>query len=392
MKKSVYVILVCIAVFFTFYGIRYVSRPIKSQPAISETYENKIITTGYIVKTEQVYNASADGRIYHYIQEGTKVKKNSLLSTVYTGNVSEQTLAELNSINKKIAELQSTSGSAYSFGSNSQENIDIIKNNIIKAANKNELSDIESYKAQINSIVTGDVKDIKTSSIDALEEKKQALESSIDSSKNDIYSQVAGVFSKNVDGLEDSLTPKEIMNYRLADYESIKEPLLKTQMSVTAGEPICKVVNSQTWYVMTAVKAENAEKIQTGQKIKLRFTELPGIEADGTVVYISAEDSKTEKNVVIIKCELYKEGVLSLRLTGIELVIESYEGYRVPMSAIRNSDGAQGVMVRTEAGTFFRKCKILYTDVSDQTVIISSEFDDTKGMLKESDRIIVGEK
>ena len=392
MKKSVFVILVCLAVFCTFYGIRYVNRPLKSVPAISETYENKIITTGYVVKTEFLHNANAGGKVYHYLQEGTKVKKNSILSTVYVGGVSEQTLAELNNINQKIAELQNTSNMSYSFGSNSQENIDTIKNNIIKSANKNDLSDIENYKAQINSIVTGDVKDIRTSSIDTLESRKKMLEASIDSTKNDIYSQVAGVFSKNIDGLEGILTPKEIMNYHLLEYEGIKEPEHKSQMTVNEGEPICKVINSQVWYIMTAVKAENAEKLQKGQKVKLRFTELPGIEAEGRVAYISSEDSKTEKNVVVIKCEQYKEGVLSLRLVGIELVLESYEGYRLPMSAIRNVDGAKGVMVRTESGTSLRKCKILYTDISDQTVIISKEFDDTKGILKESDRIIIGEK
>ena len=240
--------------------------------------------------------------------------------------------------------------------------------------------------------MTGDVKDIKTSSVDELEEKKKMLEMSIDSAKNDIYSQMAGIFSKNVDGLEGTLTPEDIMNYRVAEYDVIKEADYKPQMTVAAGEPICKVVNSQTWYVMTAVKAESAAKMQNGQKIKLHFTELPGIEAEGRVVYISSEDSNTDRNVVIIKCEQYKEGVLSLRFTGIELILESYEGYRVPMSAIRISDGVKGVMVRTESGTFFRKCKILYTDIADQTVIISKEFDDTKGILKETDSIVIGEK
>lgn len=392
MKKSMYVILACLFAFFAFYGIRYIGRPIKSQPAVSEVYENKIITTGYIVKTEYVHNANASGRVYHYLQEGTKVKKNSILSTVYSGNVSEQTLAELNSINEKISEIQNSAGSSYSFGANSQENIDIIKNNIINSANKNELSDIESYKSQINSIVTGNVQDIKTSSTEELESKKQALEASLQSDKNDIYSQAAGIFSKNVDGFEEILTPKTVLTYRISDYENISEPASKTQMTVNAGEPVCKVINSQTWYVMTAIKAENASKIKKGQKVKLRFAQLPGIEAEGAIDYISSEDSKSDKNVVIIKCETYKEGVLSIRQTGIEIILESYEGYRVPMSAIHIKDGEKGVMVRTDAGTFFRKCRVLYTDIADQTVIISKEFDDTKGMLKESDSIIIGEK
>ena len=391
MKKSAYFILLCLMMFCTFYGIRYIRRPEKSQPAVSEIYENKIITSAYIVKTEQVYNAPADGRIYHYLGEGTKVKKNSVLATVYTGAVSEQALAELNSVNQKIAELQS-SNSSYSFGANSQENIDIIKGNIIKSANRNSLESIENYKAQINSIVTGSVQDIRQSDISKLELKKQEIEAGLESSKSDIYSQMAGVYSKNVDGLEEVLAPKTVMSYKLADYNNIKLPADKPQNPVTGGQPVCKVVNNQTWYVMTAVKKDTAEKLVKGQKVTVRFSQLPGIETEGIVEYISAEDRNADKNVVIIKCEQYREGVLSLRFTGIELVTESYEGYRVPMSAIRLVDGNKCVMVRTEAGTFLRKCKVLYTDISDQTVIISQEFNDTKGRLKETDSIVIGEK
>lgn len=391
MKKSVYFILLCLMMFCTFYGIRYIRRPEKSQPAVSEIYENKVITSAYIVKTEQVYNAAADGRIYHYLGEGTKVKKNNVLMTVYTGDVSEQTLAELNSINQKIAELQNA-GTSYSLGANSQENIDIIKENIIKSANRNELGNIENYKLQINSIVTGSIQDMRRSDISALETKKQSIESGLQSFKSDIYSQMAGVYSKNVDGLEEILTPSAVMEYKASDYDNIKEPLAKPQNTAAEGQPVCKVINNQTWYVMTAVKADTAEKLSKGQKVTLRFSQLPGVESKGTVQYISKEDRNADKNVVVIKCEQYKEGVLSLRMTGIELVLESYEGYRVPISAIRIVDGQKGVMVRTGAGTSFRKCKVLYTDMTDQTVIISKIFDDNKGQLAESDSIIIGEK
>ena len=390
-KKSVKIILFCLAIFFVFYGVRYIKRPEKSQLAISEVYENKVMTTGYIIKTEQVYGAPAAGSVYHYIPEGTKVKKNSILATVYTGSVSEQTLAELNNINQKISELQN-SNSAYSFGANSQENIDIIKSNIIKAANKNDLEGIENYKSQINSIVTGNVQDIRRASIEELESKKQALESTLQSSRSDIYSQMAGVYSKNVDGLEETLSPDTVMSFKLEDYNRIAEPAERPQSAVSEGQPIGKVINNQVWYIMTAVKTDTAQKMEKGQKVLLRFSQLPGTEVSGVISNISKEETGADKNVVVIKCEQYKEGVLSLRFTGIELVLESYEGYRVPMSALHVVDGKQGVVVRTEAGTMFRKCKILYTNVSDQTVIISDEFDDTKGKLKESDSIIIGEK
>ena len=105
MKKSILVILLSAVCFCVFYGIRYMENPVKTQAAIAEVYEQKIDTVGYIVRSEQVYNAPASGTIYHYVQEGTKVSRNSPLSTVYTGEISEATLQELNNINKKITRL-----------------------------------------------------------------------------------------------------------------------------------------------------------------------------------------------------------------------------------------------------------------------------------------------
>ena len=62
------------------------------------------------------------------------------------------------------------------------------------------------------------------------------------------------------------------------------------------------------------------------------------------------------------------------------------------MSAVRIEDGEKGIVVRDETGTHFRKCNILYTNTEEHTVIVSKEFDDDRGSLKETDMIIIGEK
>ena len=391
MKKSAYFILLCLAVFFLFYGIRYAKRPEKSQLAMSEVYENKVVTSGYIVRYEYPYKANADGSVYHYIAEGTKVKNNSALMTVYTGEVSEQTIAELNAVAQKLEDMQNAN-SAYSFGSNSKENLDTIKDNIIRAANRNELDRIEEYESQLVGIATGNITDTRTSSAEELQAKKTALENALAASKSDIYSDRAGVYSKNVDGLEETLVPSSVLSYKIADYKAISAPKDHPVGSVTKDQTVCKVVNNQVWYVLTTVDAKTASKMKEGQTVKLRFDRLPGIEANGEIQYISKEDSAAEANVVVIKCEQYKEGVYSLRKTGIEIILESYEGYRVPIYAIRTEDGEKGIMVQNEMGTHFRKCNILYTNTAEQTVIVSKEFNDNKGKLKDTDMIIIGEK
>jgi len=391
MKKSIIIVLLCVISFCVFYGVRYMENPVATQPAIMEVYEQKIDTVGYIVRSEQVYNAPASGTVYHYVQEGTRVSRNSPLSTIYTGEISEGTLQELNNINKKIYEIES-SGNKDSFSSAGYSNegdIENIKNNIIAASRNDDIEKIAEYKAQINSVITGDSKNVQTNDLQALKDRKWQLETSINSGKRDIYSQMAGVFSKNVDGLEGVLTPSAILKYKLDDYLKLSSTVKEQAMS--DNNSVCKVVNNYTWYVMMAIDHSAASELKVGKKVKVRFDEIPGIEAEGSVEYISTEDSGTNKNVVVVKCEEYQEGVFSLRHSGVEMILKSYEGYRIPVSAIRVVDDKKGVLVRNGATQVFKPCNVVYTDTSAGTVIISAVSGE-RNLLREYDNIVVGEK
>lgn len=388
MKKSVLFVLLCVACFCVYYGVRYIENPVDTQAAVLEVYENKIDTSGYVVRTEQVYGAPAAGTVYHYIREGTRVKKNSVLSTVYTGGVSEETLRELNNLSSKIEELKNTGN--YTVSGNSDGNdTENVRKNIIKAAQDGDASGMENYKKQLNSIVTGDVRTDDTENVESLEARKQSLEASIGGAKNDIYSQMSGVFSKNVDGLENILTPEAVLSYRLADYNNIAETAKNSAQD--GSKPVCKVVNNHTWYVMLTVDRQTAAKLKIDQSVKLRFEYLPGIEADASVCSISAEDSSADKNVVVLKCEQYKEGVFSIRFSKIELILESYEGYRVPISAIRVNGSERGVIVKNGVTQVFKPCIVIYSDMQGQTAIIKPAPGATN-MLREYDNIVVGEK
>ena len=394
MKKSIYFILIVVICFCVFYGIRYVENPVETQTAISEVYENKIDTTGYIVRTEQVYNAPVSGMVYHYIQEGTRVGKGRVLSTVYTGDVSEATLQELNSINQKIAELENEGEvTAYmAGGNNSEEDIENIKNNIISAKRNRKIEKIANYKAQINAVITGDSKSAGTVSLDELRTRKISIESSLRSSKNDIYSQISGVFSKNVDSLESVLTPKNILTYKVADYAALSDAAKENQSTANSGQPVCKVVNNHEWYVMTTVKKEEAGDLKIGKKVKMRFGYLPGVTANGKIEYMSTEDNSTDRIVVVIKFEEYREGVFSLRYSDMELILESYEGYRIPVSALRvTDDGKKGVLVKGVGSQVIKPVNVVYSDIVRETVIITP-VSGSKNLLREYDSIVIGEK
>ena len=63
MKKSMLIILAVVLGVCIFSGIRYIENPVATQIAVSEVYENKIDTSGYLVFTEQVYGAPVEGSV-----------------------------------------------------------------------------------------------------------------------------------------------------------------------------------------------------------------------------------------------------------------------------------------------------------------------------------------
>ena len=129
--------------------------------------------------------------------------------------------------------------------------------------------------------------------------------------------------------------------------------------------------------------------LKKGQSVKLRFDSIPGVEAEAAVRRI---DSGEENTLVIFECEKYIEGIFSIRQSSVEIVAKSYSGFRIPISAVRVKDGQQGVMVKYGVNEIFKPCKVIFTDNSNDTVIINAITDGVTNPLEQFDKIVVGEK
>ena len=73
-------------------------------------------------------------------------------------------------------------------------------------------------------------------------------------------------------------------------------------------------------------------------------------------------------------------------------MLESYEGYKLPVSAIHIENGEKGVMVKTSGGAKFKKCRIVYSDTKGETVIVKPVIESNSSVLADNDEIMVGEK
>ena len=70
------------------------------------TAEEKVATSGYILRKESVINAPEDGIVSFRADNGERVSRGAPVAVIYSGDVSDEVKNELTSIYQRISELE----------------------------------------------------------------------------------------------------------------------------------------------------------------------------------------------------------------------------------------------------------------------------------------------
>lgn len=395
MKKSVVIIIAVTVVAVIFYGIRHFGTSVEVQEAKASVKEGKISASGVVVYSEHMYTARNDGTFYSYTREGEKVGKDRVVATVYNGIVDKEVLQSLNNIDKKISDIENDNSSVYTTDEASAQIVmENIKNDITDAVTEGDVSQIYEYKNKLKIAAGVSNEAEQRHSLDELKEEKRKTEEKITQSRKDIYSDLSGIYTTSLDGLEEVIKPEDLAEYKVADYYNLKSPEDKIMgnRTVKSGEGVCKVVDNHEWYVICVVSKNEKNKINIGDGVKLRIEKLPGTDVDAKIEYISEEEENADEYLVTLKCDQYLEGIFNIRISNIEIILNSFYGYEIPVYAIRIQDGKAGVMVmgKDKNEEIFRECEILHRNDETETIIIGPS--NTKNSLKDGDKIILREK
>ena len=377
-----------------FYGYRYLQIPVGTKVAVMTQREDIVSTRAYIIRTEEVYDAQISGTMYSFVEEGDRVAKNMCISTVYQGDVNAESIQNLNNINNRIKKLEAAKQKNEKFTTDSgsvDNTINNVRGNIIDAVINNNIQEIENYKATLKTLNHEEAENFD-SELNNLRQQKSEIESQLNNNKSDINSTMSGIFSLNVDGYEEILTPQTIFTYQVSDFDKIPQLQMseKTNNSVNSGESVCKIVDNHIWYAMAKVTKSDAEAIEAKKEVIIRFDDLPGSEVSATVEYISVEKDG-ESAVVVLKSDRYLEGVYGMRIGNMEIITNRHVGYEVPIHAIRVVDDKTGVTVSAGVSEFFCETDIVFSDESTGMAIIYPS-KDAKRKLSVGDRIILGKK
>lgn len=394
MKKFFIAVLSIAVAAMVGYGISYAISPVKTQKLEYIAQENAINTNGFIIRDEWVMYSRSAGTVYHSVADGSRVPKDGSIGSLFYGDVSEDSIKELKVVDNKIkkAESDESGHSLSDLDATTVENsIYRRENDIITAARKNDILTISRYKRDINSLRENNEL-AAAGTLNQLKEQKTQILDSIGVMQEDIYAQISGVFTSYVDGYETILVPAEIENYDVAYFESLSQSpqIRKIDNKVDAGGEVCKIVNNHVWYVMMSIPADIMSGRSVGDSVKMRFNNMADAVVKGSIYSISGEQNG--RVAVTVKCPEYLESAFSYRLVDVDLIFESFNGYKIPVHAVRTEDdGKQKVIGINGNRQYDCYCNVLFTDTDGGYAIVDTA-ENAENKLSQMERILVGER
>lgn len=392
--KKFFVTVLCIAVAaIAGYGIKYAMTPVNTQKIEYITHENVTRAVGYIVLDEWVMTSRSEGIFYHSVEEGERVACDSVIGELFYGNVAESSIQELAVVDSKIknASAEGSLSTAELDATTVESNIYSRENDIMTAAANDDIMSISKYKNDINSLRKNNSLSSE-GTLSELQSRREQILRSISVSKEEVRAKISGVLSMYTDGFEDTLKLSDINNYSVAYLDSLprasKTQKISTKVDVSG--PVCKVVNNHLFYVMMAVPTEEMEGHRAGNSVTLRFKNMAGEMRNGIIRSVSEDQGG--RVFVVVQCTSYLENAFSYRIADVDMIFDSYTGYKIPVQAIRTEDNGKqkviGVRGNVEYDCYF---DVIYTYTEGGYVIVR-ESESSTHKLSDMDRIVVGER
>lgn len=165
-----------------------------------------------------------------------------------------------------------------------------------------------------------------------LKNQLKTLRSQAANSVKTIRSPRSGLFSAVVDGYESVLTPDSLS----ALTPSALNKLSSAEIPANTG----KLILGDNWYYVGVVSAQEAQTLQTrqnrlgtGESLSLRFTK--NVDRDLSVTLLSVGAEENGRCVVTFQGNTYLQELTLLRRQSAEIILDTTDGLRVPLAALR---------------------------------------------------------
>lgn len=368
-KKKFRIILISMVIFYLIFRIipTLQASKLNTYTVVKEELEKVEKLDGIVFRDEKIYKAKTTGKVTYIKKEGLRVGVGEKIAEISLNNDTEEMKEELKEIEKKIENLKENNISKSIFKDDIEKNQNYI-NSLIKEIQENILQKNYKKASELREMLEERLDKQKTftgqtgynaNNIERLEERKIEILNMIKGSNIANYTDTAGIVSYNIDNLEMIYLPNKLTEFYPENYKVIDQKIIKqnSESSIKTGEPIYKIVDNYQWYIATKLQdKEIIESLNNRRYIYVRLNDSKEA-LKARIMRLNTSDDEAVAVLMLNKklYDYYQE-----RYVKLELILNRYEGLKIPSKSIVDNNGIKGVYIKGAGGIIkFRGIKIL---------------------------------
>ena len=430
-KKLASIIAISLAVIILVIDIGYhtsksLADGVNTLPVKENKYNAAINTSAYLVRDEQYVYSSMTGNVEYYIKSGSKVSKNEPLAGVYYksgGSYSLiETLTRLNLMREAIVMASRQWDEATETSLDAR--INAVYDSIYNCLADKRIGDADLYRESLRALLLA--KEVMNNNLSisralkACDDAISAVREKVGYPVETVKLQSAGWFFDEIDGYEERIDLDGALSLSVKDAEKLFDPLYaddkKEEPAITTAAPIeedlpesdggseddepddpgldiyneksCigKIVESEVFRAVCIVSSAETSKLSIGKSYPCRVGDF---EVEMTLEKIIFEKG-SDTRVLVLSCNTQDPSHPFERITDISIIYASYEGFKIPTSAIREIDGVYGVYIKRGFIVQFREVIPLFAE--NGMMIVTNDKEKASGSYKliaQNDNVIL---
>ena len=344
-----------VAAYFLVQGARYFVNPTTTTPTYRYRTEDAISLHGYVVRNETVVD-SGETLLELTHAEGERIAAGSAIATVYRSEDALARSRELRTLTQQLEQLSGVQSDVSDAAATLRLDGGIRSAIVALRAEGASGSYTDSLGSALRTAVLKRAfayhgADNLAARVNELASAISAASASLRGTSSAIPSPFAGTYSAAVDGYETVLTPALLENLTPSGFSAISPAPLRS----TVG----KVIRGEEWRFVAVISEEDAARLEKGRSLTLRMASGVGFDLPVTVERIGSAESG--RCVLVLVSDDYLSRLTLLREQNAELILNTYEGLRIPKNALRvGEDGKSGVYCRVGLTAYFKNVNVLY--------------------------------
>ena len=300
---------------------------------------------GYVIREEKVLKGeNYKNGMVKISNEGQRVQVGAPVFRYYSQD-EENLISQIEELDEKIDEAIENEANPYS------SDVKVLDGKIQKDVDQiykaNDLNKIAELKKNIEEAVTKKAtitgeQSPAGSYVKKLINERAEYEYKLNSGTENIKTEVAGIVSYKVDGLEDILTPSDFSNINV---ETLKNLNIKVGQTIQESEESGKVINNFKFYIAAIIDKQKAPELEVGKEAKIRLSTQEELPCE--IVYLKDDENNLE--VVVFETSGYSQELINYRKLSFDIIWWSAEGLKIPNSALV-TEGNLTYVIRNRAG------------------------------------------